>query len=133
MTEQRSYNTQHFPGYILESLLPAVFPEVHKSHSRWLSLHLHNCRVHRPKASDNFFAENSIVRVSHPPHSPDLTPSKFWFFGHMKAAITDSSSDDDHPHKILSSFSDEDDSIPIDAVAIMPDDDDLVVKTDPEE
>jgi hypothetical protein len=77
ITEQHSYNTQYFLGYILEPLLLAVFPHGRKPHSRWLSLHLGDCRVHRSKTSENFFAENSIVRVPHPPYIPDLTPSDF--------------------------------------------------------
>jgi hypothetical protein len=54
MTAQHSYNTQYFVSHILESLLLAVFPDGRKPHSRRLSLHLDNCRVHRSKASENF-------------------------------------------------------------------------------
>jgi hypothetical protein len=54
VTEQHSYNTQYFPSHILEPLLLAVFPDGHKPHSRPLSLHLDNCRVHRSKASQSF-------------------------------------------------------------------------------
>jgi transposase len=81
MTEQHSDNTQYFLSHILEPLLLAVFPEGRKLHSRQLSLHLDNCRVHRLKASENFLAENSIIRVRHPPYSLDLAPSDFWLFG----------------------------------------------------
>jgi transposase len=34
-----------------------------------------------------FFAENSIIPVFHPPYSPDLAPSDFWLFSHMKAVL----------------------------------------------
>jgi hypothetical protein len=88
MTEQHDYNTQHFLSHILESLLFAVFPDGRKPHSRRVSLHLDNCRVHRSKASENFFAENSIIRVLHSPYSPHLVPSDFWLFGHMKVVVT---------------------------------------------
>jgi hypothetical protein len=77
MTEQYSYNTQYFLSHVLELLLFAVFPDGRKPHSRSLSLHLGNCCVHRSKASENFFAENSIIRVPHPPYSPDLAPPDF--------------------------------------------------------
>jgi hypothetical protein len=56
----------------LEPLLLAVFPDGRKPHSRRLSLHLDNCRVHRSKTSENFFTENSIIPVPHPPYSPGL-------------------------------------------------------------
>jgi histone-lysine N-methyltransferase SETMAR len=87
MTEQHSYNTQSFLSYILEPLLFTVFPDGRKPHSHRLSLHFDNCRVHRSKAPQNFFAENSMMRISHPLYSPDLAPSDFWIFGHMKAAL----------------------------------------------
>jgi hypothetical protein len=77
MTEQHSYSTQYFLNHISEPLLLAVFPDGRKPHSRRLSLHLDNCRVHCPKASENFFAENSIVRVPHPSYIPDLASSGF--------------------------------------------------------
>jgi hypothetical protein len=48
-------------NHILEPLLPVVFPDGRKPHSRRLSLHLDNGRVHRSKASESFFAENSII------------------------------------------------------------------------
>jgi hypothetical protein len=87
MTEQHSYNTQYFLSRVLEPLLFAVFPDVCKPHCRWLSFHLHNYRIPGSKVSVHFFAENSIIPVPHPPYSPDLAPSDFWFFGHMKAAL----------------------------------------------
>jgi hypothetical protein len=70
MTEQHSYNMQSFFSHILEPLLLAVSPGGPKPHSRRLSLHLDNCRIHRSKASENFFPETSIMRVPHPPYSP---------------------------------------------------------------
>jgi hypothetical protein len=47
--------------------------------------------------------------------TPPGEPFTFLVFAIRLAAIADSSSDDNQPHKILSSFSD--DSVPIDAVA----------------
>jgi hypothetical protein len=87
MTEQYNYNTQYFLNHVLEPLILAVWPDGRKPHSRQLSLHLDNCPIHRSKASENFCAENSIIRAPHPPYSPDLTPSDFWLFGHMKTAL----------------------------------------------
>jgi hypothetical protein len=37
--------------------------------------------------SEKFFVENQILRVPYPPYSPDLAPSDFWLFGHMKAGL----------------------------------------------
>jgi hypothetical protein len=51
MTKQYSYNTQYFLRHVLAPLLLTVFPDGDKPHSRQLSLHLDNCRVHRSKIS----------------------------------------------------------------------------------
>jgi hypothetical protein len=32
-------------------------------------------------------SENHILHVRHRPYSPDLAPSDFWIFGHMKTAL----------------------------------------------
>jgi hypothetical protein len=37
--------------------------------------------------SEIFFVENQIVHIPHPCYSPDLAPSDFWLFGHMKAGL----------------------------------------------
>jgi hypothetical protein len=36
---------------------------------------------------EKFFVENQIIHVPHPPYSPDLAPSYFWLFGHVKAGL----------------------------------------------
>jgi hypothetical protein len=37
--------------------------------------------------SEKFFVEDQIVHVPHSPYDPDLAPSDFWLFGHMKAGL----------------------------------------------
>jgi hypothetical protein len=34
-----------------------------------------------------FFIENQLLHVSHPPDSPDLAPSDFWLFGRIKTGL----------------------------------------------
>jgi hypothetical protein len=36
-----------------------------------------------------FFDESFPVIVSHPSYSPDLVPSDFWLFGHIKTSLVD--------------------------------------------
>jgi hypothetical protein len=76
MIEQHRYNTQHFLSRILEPVLLAVFPDGRELISRRLSLHLDECCVHRSTDPENF-AENSIIKISHLPYSPDLATSDF--------------------------------------------------------
>jgi hypothetical protein len=67
--------------------------------------------------------------------TPPGEPFTFPAFTIRLGAITDSSSDEHQPQESpsSSSSSDEDDNIPIDAMAVMPDDDDFSVQTDPQE
>jgi hypothetical protein len=89
MTEQHSYTISPFLSQIFEPLLFTVCPDGRKPSFRRLGLHLDNCHVCRSKASENSVAENSIIRMPHPPHSPGLVPSDFWLFGHMKVALVE--------------------------------------------
>jgi hypothetical protein len=83
---------EYFLSPILEPLPLAVFPDCRKPHSGRLSLHLDNCRVHRSKISENFFAQNYIIRVLHLLYIPDLASSDFWPLRHMNSHRQDSSS-----------------------------------------
>jgi transposase len=48
---------------------------------------LDNYRTHFSKATERFITENHIGRVLYPPYSPDLAPSDFWLFGHVKTSL----------------------------------------------
>jgi hypothetical protein len=39
------------------------------------------------KSVTTVFAENSLVHVPHPLYSPDLAPSGFWLFDHIKTTL----------------------------------------------
>jgi transposase len=60
---------------------------------------MNNCRVHFSDATEQLITENHIGRVPHPPHSPDLAPSDFWHFGHVKASLVGQTFDD--PEQLL--------------------------------
>jgi hypothetical protein len=88
MTKQHSYNAHYFHSNVMEPLLSAIFPNGRKPQARWLSAKLAHCTVHRSKASENFFAENDIVRLPYLVCNRDLAPSDFWLFGHTNGAVT---------------------------------------------
>jgi histone-lysine N-methyltransferase SETMAR len=48
---------------------------------------LDNCPVHFSNATEQFITENHIEHVPHRPYSPDLAPSDFWLFGHVKTSL----------------------------------------------
>jgi hypothetical protein len=89
IAEQYSYNTQCFLSHILEPLLLVLFPDCHKLHSRRLSLHLDNCRVHRSKASESFSLKIRLfeygIRLT--VLTWHLLTFDFRPFGQMKAAL----------------------------------------------
>jgi histone-lysine N-methyltransferase SETMAR len=60
---------------------------------------LDNCRVYFSKATQQFVTENHIGLVPHPPYSPDLAPSDFWLFGHVKTSLVGQTFDE--PEQLL--------------------------------
>jgi histone-lysine N-methyltransferase SETMAR len=54
---------------------------------RKLIVHADNARPHKATVSQQFMARNKIVITSHPPYSPDLAPSDFYLFGHVKGLL----------------------------------------------
>jgi hypothetical protein len=87
MPPGRHFNTESFLTHIMDPLLAKVFPEGRKSHALRLSVHFDNCPVHSWNASKQFFDGNSLVVVLHPPYIPDLAPSNFWLFAHIKTSL----------------------------------------------
>ena len=47
-----------------------------------------NARPHVHKNVDNFLRENGIIKIQHPPYSPDLAPCDFWLFDMLKQELT---------------------------------------------
>jgi hypothetical protein len=37
--------------------------------------------------TQQFITQNQIVRVLHPPYRPDIAPSDFWLFDHVKNSL----------------------------------------------
>jgi histone-lysine N-methyltransferase SETMAR len=68
-------------------MVAKVFPRGRIPHTGRLQLYLDNCRVHFSTATEQFITENQIEYVHHRPYSPDLVPSDFWLFGHVKISL----------------------------------------------
>ena len=51
-------------------------------------LHVDNAPSHRSKASRKAMQDIGFVILPHPPYSPDLAPSDFYLFGHLKRVIS---------------------------------------------
>jgi hypothetical protein len=50
-------------------------------------IHLDNCSVHTSRVSTDWFKENNILRMQHPPYSSDLAPSDFYLFPTVKEKL----------------------------------------------
>jgi hypothetical protein len=76
-------------SHVMAPIVAKVFPRGRIPHTRRLQLHLDTCRVDLSKATEQSITENHIGRVPHLPYSPDLAPSDFWLFGHVKTSLVD--------------------------------------------
>jgi hypothetical protein len=61
---------------------------------RKLLMHADNVRPHTAKLSAQYFNENRMKSAPHPPYSPDLAPSDFSLFGHVKRCLASLSFED---------------------------------------
>jgi histone-lysine N-methyltransferase SETMAR len=50
-------------------------------------LHHDNAPAHDALAVREFLAKKSIMKLDHPPYSPDLAPCNFWLFPKPKTAL----------------------------------------------
>jgi histone-lysine N-methyltransferase SETMAR len=79
--------------------------EILKLLSQWLSIeaagnerkllvHADNVRPHTAKLSTQYFHENRMKSAPLPPYSPDLAPSDFYLFSHVKRCLAGLSFED---------------------------------------
>jgi histone-lysine N-methyltransferase SETMAR len=83
-------------------LVQDIFPHGRNRRALRLHLHLDNCLVHFSKVAERFLEVNDILRIPHPPYSPDLAPSDFWLFGRIKTALA--GAEFDEPEQLLNAI-----------------------------
>jgi histone-lysine N-methyltransferase SETMAR len=82
----RKFNPGYYIVEILESLSQWRSIEA-AGNERKLLVHADNARPHTAKLSAQYFNENRMKSGLHPPYSPDLAPSDFHLFGHVKRCL----------------------------------------------
>jgi hypothetical protein len=82
-------NNNYFITNILEPLEQKIFPNGRKPHVKRLAIHLDNCSIHTSGVSEVFMTEHNMVRLKHPPYSPDRAPSDFYLFPTIKERLAD--------------------------------------------
>jgi hypothetical protein len=83
------FNQQYFIGYVFLD-----FKAENRSCRRQIPLatfweHMDNSMCHNGSKVTSKFDKHHIVRLPHPPDSPDLSPCDFWLFGMLKGILKD--------------------------------------------
>jgi histone-lysine N-methyltransferase SETMAR len=89
---QQSFNKDFFTGTVVLRLAEDREPTRPKLKAHGTFLHLDNAPPHHTSEK---YDEYGIKRLPHPPYSPDLAPSDFWFFGYLKQSLEGRFFDDD--------------------------------------
>jgi len=87
LPEHQKFNSEYFVSNILTpmgSMKDSIWP---RKTSRYMWLHLDNCRVHNSKTTDQKLPSIYMKRAPHPAYSPDLAPSDFFLFGFIKGQL----------------------------------------------
>lgn len=82
--------------YINNSLAPVIqVINAARPASGIEKIHLHhdNARPHVAKVVKSYLESVGMKTVRHPPYSPDLAPSDFWLFDHIKRHLDDHTSE----------------------------------------
>jgi hypothetical protein len=72
-------NSDYVITNILEPLEQKISPNERKPHAKRLTVHLDNFSIHTSGESEVFMAEHNMIRLKHPPYSPNLAFSDFCF------------------------------------------------------
>jgi histone-lysine N-methyltransferase SETMAR len=80
LPKDRSFKVE----YYRDSFFRALLPLRRQVDGRKLIIHVNNARGHTARECRALFIENRLWLAVHPPYSPDLAPSAFFLFGHVK-------------------------------------------------
>jgi histone-lysine N-methyltransferase SETMAR len=78
-----TFNAKYYRVNLLTKLLP-LRPQVD---GRRPVIHAGNARPHMARKCRAFCEENLLRLAMHPAYSPDLAPSDFFLFGHIKHCL----------------------------------------------
>jgi histone-lysine N-methyltransferase SETMAR len=84
MERGQRFNTTSFIKEIINDLVANLKATYPIPDTKWYRLRLDNDRPHTSQDSVKYIDRHTLVRVPHSPYSPDLAPSDFFLFGHLK-------------------------------------------------
>jgi histone-lysine N-methyltransferase SETMAR len=73
--------------YYCEDILSEILRACPLRSNRRLVIHADSARPPTSKRTGEFMEKNSLRGTPHPPFSPDLSPSDFFFFGQIKSKL----------------------------------------------
>jgi histone-lysine N-methyltransferase SETMAR len=80
LSNDTKMNSAYFLINVLIPLKELIFPRAKAPHTKQLMIHLDNCEAQTSRTSVDWLEEHNIVRIPHPPYSPDLASSDFDLF-----------------------------------------------------
>jgi histone-lysine N-methyltransferase SETMAR len=80
------FNASYDTNEILDEI--RKWRDAHRTkRTRCLIVHADNARPHTARASLEYLEANGMEKAPHPPYLPDLAPSEFFLFGHIKRML----------------------------------------------
>jgi hypothetical protein len=79
----------YFTTNILGRVEQKVFPTGRNPHAKPLTIHLDSCSIHTSRTTEEYIRQDNMIRVQHPPYSPDLASSDFYLFPTIKEKLKD--------------------------------------------
>jgi histone-lysine N-methyltransferase SETMAR len=73
--------------YYIDHILPKICALRDARDRRKFVVHADNARPHVAKRVKQYLEDNNLKSALHPPYSPDLAPSGFFLFGHVKRLL----------------------------------------------
>jgi histone-lysine N-methyltransferase SETMAR len=73
-----SLNALRFRDQNLAPLIQSFFPSGWSPRQNKLMVHVDNAPAHNSRMTQNFFQNNPLKSLLHPPYSPNLSPSDFF-------------------------------------------------------
>jgi histone-lysine N-methyltransferase SETMAR len=74
-------------SYYVDMILRPLLENRSRGPGLHFIIHADNARPHTAQNTLKFCQENGLKMAPHPPYSPDLAPSDFFLFGHVKHAL----------------------------------------------
>jgi hypothetical protein len=84
-----THNTDFFCNEVLPSLKRDIASRGRRETLRRLVIHMDNARPQNSERVQECILASKAGRLPHPAYSPDLAPSDFFLFGHLKEKVID--------------------------------------------